>query len=423
MSWLLPSALAIAAVAIVGAIALHFIARSRPLAEPLPTARFVPQRPVRARARSVALSDVPLLLLRIAAISAIGAAVAAPIFVNAHGRVRRIVLVDRSRDVADASEARDSTRSLLRAGDVLVAFDSTAGTLTSDGLDAIKPSGAPGSISAGLASALRAAVRISPETDSVELIVASPFSEEEFDDATARIRAAWPGRIRLVVLRASLGDSTRASVASTTDPNDAVVAGLSLGGVVRAGGSVRLVRGRMTAADTAWVRDSGRVLLHWPASDTTVDWPVRSVIDAVGAVTSSTGTMVGRFPRLWALSGERVARWADGEPAAVERTLGHGCIRDVGIMLDAASDITLREPFRRFVARLLEPCGGARRTTPVDAAALAGFGGGSGKPLAFAAVLRDRSDESSRWTPWLLGLGALLLLVEIALRRSTSSTR
>lgn len=423
MSWLLPSALAIAAVAIVGAIALHFIARSRPLAEPLPTARFVPQRPVRARARSVALSDALLLLLRIAAIGAIGTAVAGPVFVTAHGRVRRIVLIDRSRDVADVSEARDSARSLLRAGDVLIAFDSASAPLTPDALEAIAASGAPGSISAGLASALRAAVGLSVQTDSVELIVASPFTEEEFDGATSKIRAAWPGRIRHVGLRPSLDDSMRTTVAPTADPNDAVVAGLALAAVVRAGGSTRLVRGRMTVADSAWARDSGRLLVHWPASDTTVDWPVRSAIDAVGGVTSSTGTMIGRFPRLWALSGEPVARWSDGEPAAVERALGRGCIRDVGVMLDAASDITLRDPFRRFVARLLEPCGGARRTTPVDAATLAGFGGGNGTPLALAAVLRDRSSESSRWTPWLLGLGALLLLVEIVLRRSPGSTR
>lgn len=423
MSWLVPSALVVAAVAIVGVIALHFIARSRPLAEPLPTARFVPQRAVRARARSLALSDVLLLLLRIAAIGAIGIAVAGPVFVNAHARVRRIMLVDHSRAVADAREARDSAHTLLRAEDVVVAFDSAAGRVAASALDTMKTSGAPGSLSAGLAGAVRAAVPLSAEADSVELILISPFSGEEFDEATTKIRAAWPGRIRLVRLRASLADSTRASVSSATDANDAVIAGLSLAGALRVGGSVRLVRGRMTTGDTAWVRDSGRVLLHWPASDTAVEWPVRRAIDAIGAVTSSTGTMIGRFPRLWTLSGAPVARWADGEPAAVERALGRGCVLDVGIMLDAASDITLRAPFRRFVARLLEPCGGARRTKPVDAAILERLVGGSGTPLAAAAVLRDRTNDSSRFTPWLLGLGALLLLVEIALRRSTRSVR
>src|SRR5512142_3163682 len=99
VSWLLPSALAIAGVSALVATALHFIARSRPLAESLPTARFVPHRPVRARARSIALSDVLLLVVRTAAVLALGAAVAGPVFAGARGRVRRIVALDRSRDV------------------------------------------------------------------------------------------------------------------------------------------------------------------------------------------------------------------------------------------------------------------------------------------------------------------------------------
>ena len=61
MSWLIPSALGIAGAAAVVAVALHFIARSRPLAETLPTARFVPDRPIYARTRSIALTDLLLL--------------------------------------------------------------------------------------------------------------------------------------------------------------------------------------------------------------------------------------------------------------------------------------------------------------------------------------------------------------------------
>src|SRR5262245_33099118 len=63
MSWLLPSALGIAAVAALAAVALHFIARSRPVAEPLPTARFIPNRPIHARTRSFALTDLLLLAM------------------------------------------------------------------------------------------------------------------------------------------------------------------------------------------------------------------------------------------------------------------------------------------------------------------------------------------------------------------------
>ena len=78
MSWLLPSALAVAGVACVALIAAHFIARDRPVAEPLPTARFVPDRRIHARTTSIALSDLLLLALRIAAVAAIGLGIAVP---------------------------------------------------------------------------------------------------------------------------------------------------------------------------------------------------------------------------------------------------------------------------------------------------------------------------------------------------------
>jgi hypothetical protein len=398
------------------AIALHFIARSRPLAESLPTARFIPQRPVRARARSIALSDVLLLVVRLAAVLALGAAVAAPVFGAARGRVRRIVVVDRSRDAADPREARDSARALVREGDVLVAFDSLAIRLTGvAALDSMTTVDTPGSLSAALAMAVRSATRIALQADSIEAVVVSPVAREEIDEATASIRAQWPGGIRVVRLRAAAENERAARVESMDGQNDLVIAGLSLMGVMRANGDVRVVRGRPTADDSAWARDSGHVLLHWPASESGADWRARPTIDAIGGVASSSGTLIGRFPRVWTLGGDAVARWADGEPAAVERAVGRGCIRDVGIVFDPASDITLREPFRQFVARLLEPCGGSRRTRPADSTFMASITGGP--RLAPSISLRERTSESPSWTPWLLGLGAMLLLVELAARR------
>jgi hypothetical protein len=204
-------------------------------------------------------------------------------------------------------------------------------------------------------------------------------------------------------------------VESADGKNEVVIAGLSLMGVMHAPGDVRVVRGRPAADDSAWASISGHVLLHWPASGGVADWQPRPTIDAIGGVTSSSGTLIGRFPRVWTLGGSAVARWADGEPAAVEHAVGRGCIRDVGIVFDPASDITLRAPFRQFIARLLEPCGGNRRTRPVDSAAMASIIGGP--RLAPASGLRERASESSSWTPWLLSLGAVLLLVELAVRR------
>jgi hypothetical protein len=417
MSWLLPSALIVAGVAALAAIALHFIARSRPVAESLPTARFVPHRPVHARARSMALSDVLLLLLRVAAVLVLGAAVAAPVFAAARGRVTRIILADRSRDVADVREARDSVRALLRDGDVLVAFDTAAARVSGTAIDSA-PVDAVGSLSSALAMAMRVAAQISAKTDSIELDVVSPLAVEELDDATLKIRAEWPGRVRVVPLRAPTTNARAPRVESNAAQNDIVLAGLSLAGVLRPSGDVRVVRGHATAADSAWARDSGNVLVHWPVSDSAADWQPRATIDAIGGVTSSSGTLIGRFPRAWTLNGRALARWVDGEPAAVEHSIGRGCIRDVGVVFDPASDITLRAPFRQFVARLLEPCGGIRRTERADSAVIGALAGGSELPrFAPATALRDRTTESSSRTPWLLGLGALLLIIELVVRR------
>ena len=419
MSWLLPSALAIGGIAAVVTVALHFIARSRPLAEPLPTARFIPQRPIHARTRSIALTDSTLLLVRVAALLVLAAAIAAPVFAAARNRVARVVVADRSRDVANIQEVRDTVRAVLRAGDVLVAFDSDAVTTA---LDSLKQVDTRGSLSAGLASAVRAGAALAPRADSVELIIVSALTAAEIDDATPRIRATWPGRARIVRVASTPATSAvppRVTTSATTD--DPVVAGLALLGVTGTGrvgsAEVRLVRGRVSVADSAWARDAGHVLIHWPADDDNALWPKRNSIDAIGAVASSGGVMVGRFPRLWVLSGRTVARWADGEPAAVEHATGAGCIRDVGVVFDPAGDATLRPAFRELVQPFLEPCGGATATAPLGADGLKALAGEG--PLAAGDALRDRSSETSRWTPWLLFAGAGLLILELAMRRSS----
>jgi hypothetical protein len=158
------------------------------------------------------------------------------------------------------------------------------------------------------------------------------------------------------------------------------------------------------------------VLIHWPARDEETGWPRRQSIDAIGGVTAGSATVVARFPRLWQLQGNAIARWSDGEPAAVEHAVGTGCIRDVAVLLDDASDLTLRPPFRRFVAELLAPCGGTRNFAPIDSSmriALAGT-----PRLAPSTALRNLASESSRWTPWLLAVASLLLILELAVRRA-----
>ena len=59
-------------------IALHILASKNPRVTPLPTARFIPDVPLRATARAMRLSDVLLLLLRVAAVMLVGLAFARP---------------------------------------------------------------------------------------------------------------------------------------------------------------------------------------------------------------------------------------------------------------------------------------------------------------------------------------------------------
>jgi hypothetical protein len=251
--------------------------------------------------------------------------------------------------------------------------------------------------------------------DSIEVVIVSPLTAEETDAATTKIRAAWPGRIRLVRVAAMQTIQKPARVEVRAAPNDALAAGLSLMPMLAS--PVRVVRGTPTADDSAWAR-TGNVLVHWPATDADADWAHRSSIDAIGGVTAGGATLVGRFPRPWSLAGHVVARWADGEPAAVEQAVGTGCIRDVAILVDESSDLTLRAGFRALARELLAPCDGHRATTPIDSAAVAALAG-SGK-LAASSSLRDKTSEASRWTPWLLAAAALALIAELSLRRSAS---
>lgn len=415
MSWLLPSALGVAAAAAIVVFALHFIARSKPLAETLPTARFVPNRPVHAKTRSIALTDLLLLLARIAAVAALGIAVAGPM-VSRRGRVARIIMADHSRAVANAGEVRDSVRRIASAADIVVTFDSAARVTPLASLDSLRTTGAQGSLSTAIAAATRRAVDASSEADSLELVLVSPFAQEELDAATSKMRAAWPGKIRLVQVAAVDSRAVKPRVQIRADANDAVAAGLSLMGVVAPEGSVRLVRTPPTPDDSLWAASAGHVLVHWPERDGVAGWKHRASIDAIGGVSANGASLVARFPRLWVLEGDAIARWSDGEPAAVEHAVGNGCIRDVAVLIDESSDLTLRAPFRQFAAELIAPCGGALATAQVDSATRVSLAGGDA--LAAATSVRNRTIESSPWTPWLLALAAVLLLGELALRRT-----
>ena len=113
MPWLFGGALA-AALAIT---ALHFLSVRQPRVLLLPTARFVPERDARAVARQAKPSDLLLLLLRVIALLAAGAALAGA-RCGAVGARRSFIVV------IDAAQRADSA-ALLRAARTAPARDGT----------------------------------------------------------------------------------------------------------------------------------------------------------------------------------------------------------------------------------------------------------------------------------------------------------
>ena len=418
MSFGAPLFLAAGALAALFVTALHFLARQHPRAAPFPTASFIPERTARAPSRALRPSDLLLLALRVAAALMLGAAFARPVWAPPRNGTARVLLVDRSRAAAGAAELRDSTLALLRDGDALVVFDSAPHVVhgaTRDSVRTLALSNAAGSLSAALIIAHSAVAAVAATADSVELILISPVALDEWDAATLPIRAQWPGRVRVVRVRAAPPDLMRGTIEIRGALDDPLrTAGL---GTRHSALGVRVARGTSGVEDSLWAATTGGVLVRWPAH---VDGPV---LDTIGAVVMGDDVVVAPFTRYSPPSAERrvprpavVARWGDGTPAATEISSGgRGCIRDVTVPVPSAGDLVLRENFRRVVAGLFAPCGGGRGAPPVSESLLGQLRGVAG--LAPARAWTQRERDTPPLTRWLLVAAALLLVAEPLVRR------
>jgi len=371
MSFATPLWLAVAAMVGAGVIIAHLFSTSVPPRNFLPTVRFVPEGAPMAVLRTRRLSDVILLLLRLLAVALIGFALAgAQVKRSGPGRV---VLMDASRAVRSFAEVRDSARGAVSDGAVLVVFDSIARRLSRDALDTMRATEARGSLSAGLVAAHRALAGLTEEREQTELVIVSPAVSEQIDSATARLLALWSGPVRHVRVAAAETPARGAVVVRATG-DDPVVA--ALGSRLSALGprherpgvesrepraESRIVRTSPTRADSAWARDSGGVLVIWPADLRESALVRRAAADTQNAIVAGSGVVVASFARTHQpRSGRTVVRWIDGEAAASEAPLGRGCIREVTIPVDPVGDVALRASFRGVVDALTEPCGGAR---------------------------------------------------------------
>jgi hypothetical protein len=429
VSVLAPGYLVAAAAVAATILALHFLSTRQPRTVPLPTARFAPNRVVRAETRAITLQDVLLMLLRAALVLAVGIALAKPVVQRSRRSRAQILLVDRSRAVAGNAGVSDSVRTYFAPGDAVVLFDSSARVLrdpSQDSLRAATPAPGRGNLSAALVAALHAASTLRDEVDSVELVVISPFVREEFDEATDSIRALWPGRIRLVRVTANGGSNGEASIALDGRLDDPFRYALARAGAPPA--PARVVRGTLGTADSAWAREAGHVLVAWPASAAQppgARWSRRPVIDTAGAVIAGDAVVVAPFPRAWTLTVEgstrrmRVsARWVDGDAAAVEEPLGNGCVRSVAIEVPARGDLVLESRFAHFVAELVGPCGGRVDGAPAGAARTAALAGEVPRAFVGRASIEPASSAPAPLARWFLLAGAALALAEMIVRRS-----
>jgi hypothetical protein len=425
MTFLAPAFFWGALAAATGIVALHFIVTRQPRASILPTARFVPDSAATATSRNATPSDLLLMLLRVIIVLAAGSALAKPIITPHRAASQRVFVVDNSRAVASASEPADSVSRLYRAGDQIVVFDSSARTFVSNGLDslhAMKTSTARGNISAAVIASVRAASAIRDRADSLELVIVSPFLDEERDAATDSIRKLWRGRARLVhvAARRDSAASAQSQIDIRSASGDGVAIAVSLASKAPTPGTSRIVRSALTSDDSTWAALADHVLVVWPANDRPPFAVVRSPVDQSGAVVIDSASVIAAFTRRWtfpsdSLRGVRiVARWADGEAAVVEKNLGSGCIRSVTIPVANVGDLVIRPEFVALLRGIASGCGGSVSTKPIETAAMSSLIGPT--TLAPSGSFAARTDLSSPFAPWLLSIALAAAILELFVR-------
>lgn len=401
MIFLAPVFLAAAGIVAAGVVALHFLSTREPDTDLLPTVRFVPRVPVHATTITTRFTDPWLLALRVLLILLLGTALARPLIHPFAQPVSRIALVDVSRAVGSPGELADSADGYVDGAAAVVFFDDeareiedgAAAALESLRDDARWDRASRGSLSTALIAALRIASRLRDGADSLQLVVVSPFAQEERDAATGEIRALWPGRIDAVRVAAAPAELHEARSVERVEWADS--------------GATGLWTQRETPDTIGGVR----------ANDAVMVYPfVRRWQPAAGAPESDARTEVAGGTESADTGGTRVyARWMDGEPAAFERATADGCIRSVAIPLPTEGDAILRPDFQRFLAELEGPCGEPRDITPLPDEFMAAFVGD--EALAPASQVPRRVLRTTPVVPWLLGFALVVALAELWLRR------
>jgi hypothetical protein len=428
--WLFGAAVA-AALAVIG---LHLLSVRTPPELLLPTARFVPDGDARAVARQPRLNDVSLLLLRVFALLAAGAALAGVRWERSRASLLRLVVADAV--VRSDSSWQDSVIASLTRDGAMVEIHHARGVAHDPG-------------AALVAATLRAAQLTAQHTalSEVELTAVLPPTAQTTAGFDAW-RTQWPGAVRVMVQSAQsvaddslLNNGTRGAVTvRSSDRNDVVSAAFTTAASDRSGSGAAVQISRAPVDSFAPDGVAG-IAVHWPADGVPRGWIAPNRADTIGALVAFGEVLVGPFVRTAVPGAALAARidsgaaapaparviawWGDGSAAAVEEAVpgdaAAACTRTVAVRLPRGSDLLLSPPARGLLEAVSTSCGAGRvRVSPLTDAERASSRADASR-LAPAAAFRTARSAIVGSDPWwlaplLLGIAISLLLVELGVR-------
>lgn len=403
MTFLFPWFAVAGVAAALAVVAAHLITERARQPRTLPTARFVTPARVSSAMVERRPRDLLLMTLRSLVLLAAGLALARPVFAPPAREPVRLVIADFA-GAHDSAEVRDSA---VAAGNGRVIEWRASRSLTG-----------------ALLTAYTEAQELAARGHEVGLSVVSPFTAASVDSATLAVRALWPSRIALVPVAAPPPDRRATSVVIRGASDDVLLASLSLAGSPPgAPDTVWISRDAIDPADAA-LAARGHAVVHWPRAGGTELFDRAPTADTSYGIAVEGYTLVAPLERSAHLASDHdtatgvrvIARWVDGEPAALERNVGAGCMREIGFAAPEDGDLPLSSGFLRVLRSLTAPCGAMRRDTALttrERAALAG----SGAEFASLRPVRAGISGVAVLSQALLVLALALLAGEMVVRR------
>ena len=401
MTWLAPWALAAGALGMFGIVAAHLLARQRPRALALATARFLPNGMLEATTVQRVPQDRWWMVLRLLIVALVALAVAQPVLTGSQVPTRTVLLLDRTLPVTAQRDAMGA----LRESDVVIAFDTMA---TLHPAARPEPVQAPrSSLSAALGLLVRVRDSLALDATELRIVAASRFAERSLDPATRTVRALLGDAIAITPVTVPADSAMpRDAITVRADGDDPVSAtAFLLGDSVAPAGTVIERRAAITATDAASV-SRGATVVHWPARTATG-------MPALQAVTIAGTTWIAPLQRDSTAAAPAGARsigwWADGAPAVWQQAVGAGCQLTVQVAIPVAGDQTLSLAAQAWLRALVTSCDADRTASRPAPAWLAPA------PPRSAANVAQQTLHSGM-APWLLVVALLLAAVELALR-------